>query len=195
MGTLVDFSREIRELQEILSSGLFDRSPMLAQLLKYVCTKYFEGSTDSIKEYSLAVDVLGRAPNFDPKKDSIIRVQFHRLREKLSEYYAGEGADHAFHIVIPHGHYAPQFTFHPEFNGNHGNDHNGNGQYSNGHHAIVETNGVPHAARSDFVPVEAPEVRELPTRPVSSGLASGRWARPLGWVVLGIVVLGLVAFS
>lgn len=61
MGTAVDFSRESRELEELLASGIFDRSPMLAQLLKYVCSKYFEGRADSIKEYSIAVDVLGRS--------------------------------------------------------------------------------------------------------------------------------------
>jgi Malectin domain len=110
MGTTIDYSRESGELQTILASGVLDRSPMLAQLLKYVCGKYFEGSVDGIKEYSIAVDVLGRSPNFDPKKDSVIRVQFHRLREKLNEYYANEGASHAVRIVIPHGHYAPQFV-------------------------------------------------------------------------------------
>ncbi len=98
-------------MQNLLATGLFDRSPTLAQLLKYVCTKHFEGSPESIKEYSIAVDVLGRSSDFDPKKDSIIRVQFHRLRERLDEYYANGGASHAVRIVIPHGHYSPQFIY------------------------------------------------------------------------------------
>jgi hypothetical protein len=111
MESTVDFTRETKELQTVLASGVFDRSPMLAQLLKYVCSKYFEGSAEAIKEFSIAVDVLGRSAEFDPKKDSIIRVQFHRLREKLNEYYANGGASHPVHIVIPHGHYAPQFVY------------------------------------------------------------------------------------
>lgn len=113
MGTSVDYSRESSELQSILASGVFDRSPMLAQLLKYVCLKYFEGDANSIKEYSIAVDVLGRSSDFDPKKDSVIRVQFHRLREKLNEYYA-DGESHSVRILIPHGHYAPQFVYREE---------------------------------------------------------------------------------
>ena len=112
MTTTVDFSRESDELQNILASGIFDRSPMLAQLLKYVCAKYFEGDASNIKEYSIAVDVLGRSSDFDPKKDSVIRVQFHRLREKLNDYYANGGEVHPVRIVIPHGHYSPQFVFH-----------------------------------------------------------------------------------
>ncbi len=118
MSTTVDFSRENKELQNILASGVFDRSPMLAQLLKYVCTKHFDGSSEGIKEYSIAVDVLGRSTDFDPKKDSIIRVQFHRLREKLNEFYANGGANHAVQILIPHGHYAPQFLYREDVSGN-----------------------------------------------------------------------------
>jgi len=111
MASTLDYSRESKELKDLLASGIFDRSPMLAQLLMYVCSKYFEGGADSIKEYSIAVDVLGRSSDFDPKKDSVIRVQFHRLREKLNEYYAHQGADHSVRIAIPHGHYAPQFLW------------------------------------------------------------------------------------
>jgi Malectin domain len=111
MGSTVDFTRESRELQAILDSGIFDRSPALAQLLSYVCAKHFEGTADQIKEYSVAVDALGRPPEFDPKRDSIIRVQFHRLRERLNEYYSGDGASHPVQIVIPQGQYAPRFVF------------------------------------------------------------------------------------
>jgi hypothetical protein len=70
MESTVDFTRENKELQTVLASGVFDRSPMLAQLLKYVCSKYFEGSAEGIKEFSIAIDVLGRSSDFDPKKDS-----------------------------------------------------------------------------------------------------------------------------
>jgi hypothetical protein len=111
MDSAVDFARENRELQNILDSGIFDRSPALAQLLTYVCSKHFEGTADQIKEYSVAVDALGRPPEFDPKRDSIIRVQFHRLRERLNEYYSRDGADHPVQIVIPQGQYAPRFVY------------------------------------------------------------------------------------
>jgi hypothetical protein len=110
MRSPLDLSRENEELQVVLASGIFDRSPKLAQLLSYVCVKYFEGEADQIKEYSVAVDGLGRPADFDPKRDSIIRVQFHRLRERLNEYYANDGASHGVHIVIPPGRYAPNFV-------------------------------------------------------------------------------------
>ena len=46
-----------------------------------------EGRQESLKEYSIGVDVFERSPDFDPKLDSIVRVQAGRLRLKLTEYY------------------------------------------------------------------------------------------------------------
>lgn len=79
--------------------------------------KYFDGTADEINEYTVAVDALGRAPEFDPKQDSIIRVQFHRMRERLSHYYSSDGANHAVQIVIPPGQYAPRFVFRADASG------------------------------------------------------------------------------
>jgi hypothetical protein len=78
--------------------------------LAYVCEKYFDGTSGEIKEYNIAIDALGRSPEFDQKKDSIVRVQVHRLRERLAEYYAKDGSDHPIHIVIPQGQYVPSFV-------------------------------------------------------------------------------------
>ncbi len=105
-----DFTLEKRELESVLASGIFDRSPSLAQLLSYVCQKHFEGTADEIKEYNIAVDALGRPTDFDQKRDSIVRVQFYRLRERLAEYYEKEGSAHSLRIVIPQGQYVPRFV-------------------------------------------------------------------------------------
>ena len=98
------------ELQAILSSGCFAHAPSLAQFLCYVCAKSFEGEAQQIKEYSIAVEALGRPSDFDQKRDSIVRVEAHRLRKRLRQYYIAEGAGHNLHIVIPPGQYAPQFV-------------------------------------------------------------------------------------
>ena len=101
--------RERAEVDSALGSAFFARSPRLANLLKYVCEKYFAGETDQIKEYNIAVDVLDRPPSFDPSEDAIARVEVHRLRKKLREYYETEAADHSLRIVIPIGRYVPVF--------------------------------------------------------------------------------------
>ena len=105
------FRRERAALERLLASGLFDRSPSLALFLRYVCGKYFEGRTDDIKEYNIAVEALGRPADFDQKRDAIVRVEAHRLRKRLQQYFEGKGHEEPIHIVIPPGTYAPQFLF------------------------------------------------------------------------------------
>ena len=63
------------ELDAILSSGLFAHAPSLAQFLSYICSKCLDGETSQIKEYNIAVEALGRTPDFDQKRDSIVRVE------------------------------------------------------------------------------------------------------------------------
>lgn len=98
------------ELEAVLSSGILARAPSLAQFLSYVCHKYFAGEADQIKEYNIAVDGLGRRPDFDQKDDAIVRVEASRLRKRLQQYYENEGADHKIRITIPSGQYAPVFV-------------------------------------------------------------------------------------
>ena len=104
-----DFREERAELQALIATGRFDRAPHLLNFLNYVCERSFEGHSGQIKEYTIGVEALRRPPDFDPKKDSIVRVEAHRLRKRLEEYYAAEGAAHRIRIVIPQGQYVPRF--------------------------------------------------------------------------------------
>ena len=89
----------------------FVRSPRLAHLLRYMGEKYFRGESDQLKEFNIATEVFGRPPNFfNPSDDAIARVEAHRLRKRLKEYYDTEGKDHSIHISIPPGTYVPVFT-------------------------------------------------------------------------------------
>ena len=109
MEAATDFRLERHELDTILASGILNRAPNLARLLTYVCAQYFEGTAGQIKEYNIAVEALRRPADFDQRRDSIVRVEAHRLRKRLREYYEADGADHAIRIDIPSGQYAPRF--------------------------------------------------------------------------------------
>jgi hypothetical protein len=111
MPASTQFREERSELEAVLNSGIFARSPNLAHFLRYICERYFEGHGEEIKEYNVAVEALGRPADFDQKKDSIVRVEAHRLRKRLHDYYGGDGKDHLLHITIPSGNYVP--VFHP----------------------------------------------------------------------------------
>jgi hypothetical protein len=101
--------RERAEVAAVLGSEIFRRSPKLSRLLSYLSDKYFEGCAGDIKEYTIAVDVMGRDTQFDPQLDSIVRVDAHNLRKRLRQYYATEGKDHQLVIFIPAGQYTPEF--------------------------------------------------------------------------------------
>ncbi len=105
----ISWEEERAELQAVLRSPVFARSPALSHLLSYLCEKTFAGQTDQIKEYTVALDVFDRQDSFDQDTDSIVRVQANRLRKRLGEYYAGEGSAHPLHITIPVGQYVPLF--------------------------------------------------------------------------------------
>ncbi len=110
MHSTTEFEQEKHEFQTLLASGIFDRAPNLAQVLTYVCERYFEGTAEQIKEYNIAVEALGRPAVFNQKRDSIVRVEAHRLRKRLREYYESDGAGHSVRIDIPPGQYAPTFV-------------------------------------------------------------------------------------
>jgi hypothetical protein len=101
---------ERQEYEWLLSSGVLGRSGNLARVLTYICEEHFHGRAEHIKEYSIAVEALGRRPTFDSGSDTIVRVTVHSLRKRLMEVYQNEGASHPVRLVMPPGHYAPSFV-------------------------------------------------------------------------------------
>lgn len=104
------FVNERAELQAVQASALFQRAPNLSRILSYICQKHFQNESANLKEYNIAVEALGRSPDFDPQADAIVRVDAHLLRKRLHLYYEQEGKHHDLEIVLPNGQYAPQFV-------------------------------------------------------------------------------------
>jgi hypothetical protein len=110
------FREEKAELHILLGSKVFVRAPLLSRMLAYVCEQHFLGQDTSVKEYSIGTQALGRGPEFDPDGDSIVRVMASRLRKRLVEYYATEGAGHRIKIFLPESGYIPIFVTEPATN-------------------------------------------------------------------------------
>jgi len=98
------------ELGRILNSAAFARAERLRQLLRYVVEQALAGNQHLIKEWTIAVEVCGRKPSFDPKVDPIVRVDAARLRARLREYYEAELPPVAIRIDLPKGAYVPVFV-------------------------------------------------------------------------------------
>jgi predicted ATPase len=97
------------ELERILRSKTFCNAPMLSRLLAHVVKQTLSGNTHGLKEYSVAVEVFDRGESFDPRDDTIVRVQARRLRAKLQEFYSLEGRADPIIIELPKGHYLAVF--------------------------------------------------------------------------------------
>jgi hypothetical protein len=102
---------EVRaQIERILRSRTLSGSDQLRRLLRLVVERTLSGQPELLKEYSLGLEVFQRPPDYDPKVDPIVRVQAGRLRSKLVEYYASEGAHDSVIIQIPKGAYVPVFN-------------------------------------------------------------------------------------
>ena len=101
------------QVRRVIQSAAFRNSATLQLLLRFLTDKTVCGSAESLKEYTIGVEALGRKSDFDPKIDPIVRVQSHRLRVKLKEYYEVEGERDPVLIQFPKGHYVPTFDWMP----------------------------------------------------------------------------------
>jgi hypothetical protein len=97
---------ELETVAEVLG-----RSSRLANLLHYIGERYFRGESSQLSEYNIATEVFARSKTtFDPGKDAIARVETHRLRRRLQEFYEGAGRGRPIQLSIPSGGYVPVFS-------------------------------------------------------------------------------------
>lgn len=97
-----------RALGRVIRSDIFRASDRLNRFLAFVVeTRLAE--KECPKETEIARTVYGRLAAYDSRLDPIVRVEAHRLRLKLHEYYATTGADDPIEILIPKGGYRPDF--------------------------------------------------------------------------------------
>src|SRR5215471_8044705 len=98
-----------RQLERVLESEGFASNDRLSGFLRFVVERHLEGTDHELKESVIANEVFGRKPDYNPKRDPVVRTEAGRLRARLSEYYMGPGKDDTLVIEVPKGGYAPVF--------------------------------------------------------------------------------------
>ena len=101
----------LEQLNRILSHPEFQATPQQRDILRFVVTETLEGREHQIKGYTVATQVLGRKPDFDPKSDPAVSVQANRLRKALERYSLVAGSNDPIRIEIPKGTYVPVFHY------------------------------------------------------------------------------------
>jgi len=100
-------------LADIERSAAFRSSARHRALLHHLVAGLYDSSAAPLKEAVIAVEVFGRpAASFDPKQDSIVRVEARRLRSRLAAYYRAEGSEATLRIELPVGSYLPVIAAH-----------------------------------------------------------------------------------
>lgn len=99
-----------QQLKRLLSSATFSSANRLRRFLQFVVEKALAGESDRLKEYVIGVEVYDRDIEYDPRVDSIVRVEAGRLRTKIREYYASDGQADIVLIRLPKGGYSPEFV-------------------------------------------------------------------------------------
>lgn len=98
------------QVSHMLSADTFLQSGTLSRFLKFIVEETLAGRESELKEYTIAVKVLSKRPDFNPQNDPIVRIHAGRLRRLLSEYYHEAGKHDAVVISIPKGAYVPVFS-------------------------------------------------------------------------------------
>jgi len=97
------------QLERILASPGFVHLDRMIRFLRFTVDQVLKGHTSELKETVLGMEVFDRPSSFDPRTDTIVRVEARRLRSKLKEYYETHGQHDAILIEFLKGSYVPTF--------------------------------------------------------------------------------------
>ena len=100
------------QLARVVNSPGFVSSARLCRFLTHIVNRTIDGDIDSLKEFSIAMEVFDRSSEYDPNVDAIVRVEARRLRAKLKAYYEdGPGTVDPVLIGLRPGSYVPVFRW------------------------------------------------------------------------------------
>ena len=102
-------ARILAEMEQISATPEFERAPVMRRLLSFLVDATLNGQGDELKAYAVAVDGLGRSPDFDAQSDSYPRVQVGRLRRMLEAHYAQHPPGDEIRLSVPQGRYRVHF--------------------------------------------------------------------------------------
>src|ERR1700748_396037 len=100
------------QLARVVNSPGFVASARLCRFLTHIVNHTIDGDIDSLKEFSIAMEVFDRTSEYDPNIDAFGSVEARRLRAKLKAYYEeGPGTVDPVLIGLRPSSYVPVFRW------------------------------------------------------------------------------------
>ena len=94
----------------IVAAGVFDAGSVRYRLLEHLIEEELAGRGDTLKAYTIGVDVLGKPDSYDPSTDSSVRVGIGRLRTALALFEGSDAANTTLKVEVPVGTYRPKLS-------------------------------------------------------------------------------------
>src|SRR6516162_679406 len=91
------------QINRLVESKSFETSEVHRRLLQYLAEKSLTGEAERLKEYTIGIEAFSKPASYDPKHDSIVRLQVGRLRQKLAAYYQSESPGDPVLVSLPKG--------------------------------------------------------------------------------------------
>ena len=98
------------QLSKIVGSEQFARATKASEFLKFVVGEVLAGRGSQLNAFLVAQEVYSRGNDFDPNDDRVVSQGARDVRNRLREYYDGEGRSDPWRIDLPKGTFAPEFT-------------------------------------------------------------------------------------
>jgi hypothetical protein len=111
---IVEIEPNLAQVRRILQSKALRTSEVHRNLLMYLAEKSLSGEADTLKEYTVGLDVFAKPDSYDPRQESVVRMHMARLRQKLADYYRTEGLTDPIIVDLPKGAFKVTFEPRPE---------------------------------------------------------------------------------
>lgn len=95
--------------KRLTASRGFAKSRFLTNFVLYICEKHLLDQTSEITEQQIGEHVFLRPRGYSPGEDNVVRNYARLLRQRLEDYFEGEGIEERIRIVVPRGGYVPLF--------------------------------------------------------------------------------------
>jgi len=164
-----------RALHSVLNSQQFRKSAQCSSLLRYIVRHTLNREDNLLRERVIGASVFGRAPEYEPGEDPVVRLRVSEVRKRLAQYYLQ--ATDAVQIDIPSGGYKAVFI-----------------QKTAALAPIAEPE-VLAVAKSETraLEAEAPQIRTVVEESLAATKAHA--GHPIHWKAIAISLISLIAMA